>query len=89
MPAGPLCALTRFIILFSCPPAQQPSPGGGTPKMVTTPGRSLTTAVSKNCLKTGVHSMISDDPHLLVAVACNHPNCLVLPFRLELIRFAA
>jgi hypothetical protein len=26
---------------------------------------------------------------LLVAEACNHPNCLVLPFRLELIRFAA
>jgi hypothetical protein len=25
----------------------------------------------------------------LVAVACNHPNCLVLPFRLELIRLAA
>ncbi len=25
----------------------------------------------------------------LVATACNHPNCLVLPFRLELIRLAA
>jgi len=25
----------------------------------------------------------------LVAEACNHPNCLVLPFRLELIQFAA
>jgi hypothetical protein len=25
----------------------------------------------------------------LVALACNHPNCLVLPFRLELIRVAA
>ena len=25
----------------------------------------------------------------LVAEACNHPNCLVLPFRLELIRLAA
>jgi hypothetical protein len=25
----------------------------------------------------------------LVAGACNHPNCLVLPFRLELIRLAA
>jgi hypothetical protein len=25
----------------------------------------------------------------LVAAACNHPNCLVLPFRLELIRLAA
>jgi hypothetical protein len=25
----------------------------------------------------------------LVAEACNHPNCLVLPFRLELIRVAA
>ena len=26
---------------------------------------------------------------LLVVAACNHPNCLVLPFRLELIRPAA
>jgi hypothetical protein len=25
----------------------------------------------------------------LVATACNHPNCLVLPFSLELIRLAA
>jgi hypothetical protein len=25
----------------------------------------------------------------LVAEACNHPYCLVLPFRLELIRLAA
>ena len=25
----------------------------------------------------------------LVAAACNHPNCLVLPFTLELIRPAA
>ena len=25
----------------------------------------------------------------LVAEVCNHPNCLVLPFRLELIQFAA
>jgi hypothetical protein len=25
----------------------------------------------------------------LVAAACNHPNCLVLPFRFELIRLAA
>jgi hypothetical protein len=25
----------------------------------------------------------------LVAEACNHPNCLVLPFMLELIRLAA
>jgi hypothetical protein len=25
----------------------------------------------------------------LVAEACNHPNCLVLPFRMELIRLAA
>jgi hypothetical protein len=25
----------------------------------------------------------------LVPEACNHPNCLVLPFRLELIRVAA
>jgi hypothetical protein len=33
--------------------------------------------------------MISDNPNLFVAVACNHPNFLVLPFRLELIRFAA
>src|ERR1700731_4590355 len=27
--------------------------------------------------------------HEMVAGACNHPNCLVLPFRLELIRPAA
>jgi hypothetical protein len=26
---------------------------------------------------------------ILVAGACNHPNCLVLPFKLELIRLAA
>jgi hypothetical protein len=26
---------------------------------------------------------------ILVAEACNHPNCLSLPFRLELIRLAA
>jgi hypothetical protein len=26
---------------------------------------------------------------LAVAEACNHPNCLVLPFRMELIRLAA
>ena len=25
----------------------------------------------------------------LIAEACNHPNCLVLPFNLELIRLAA
>ncbi|MGB2620302.1 MAG: hypothetical protein WBC57_24190, partial [Candidatus Acidiferrales bacterium] len=25
----------------------------------------------------------------LVAEACNHPNCLVLPFRMELIRLVA
>jgi hypothetical protein len=25
----------------------------------------------------------------LVAEACNHPNCLVLPFSVELIRLAA
>jgi hypothetical protein len=25
----------------------------------------------------------------LVAAACNHPNCLGLPFKLELIRLAA
>jgi hypothetical protein len=25
----------------------------------------------------------------LVATACNHPNCLVLPFSVELIRLAA
>jgi hypothetical protein len=25
----------------------------------------------------------------LIAEACNHPNCLVVPFRLELIRLAA
>ena len=25
----------------------------------------------------------------LVAGACNHPNCLVLPFRMELIRLVA
>jgi hypothetical protein len=27
--------------------------------------------------------------HELVAGACNHPNCLVLPFSVELIRLAA
>jgi hypothetical protein len=26
---------------------------------------------------------------ILVAAACNHPNCLVLPFSVELIRLAA
>jgi len=27
--------------------------------------------------------------HEMVAGACNHPNCLVLPFSVELIRLAA
>jgi hypothetical protein len=27
--------------------------------------------------------------NFVVAGACNHPNCLVLPFSVELIRFAA
>lgn len=31
-----------------------------------------------------------EDQHWgVIAAACNHPNCLVLPFRLELIRLAA
>jgi hypothetical protein len=32
---------------------------------------------------------VIDREEILVAAACNHPNCLVLPFRLELIRVAA
>jgi len=35
------------------------------------------------------HSELSAAEQFLVAEACNHPNCLVLPFRLELIRLAA
>jgi hypothetical protein len=31
----------------------------------------------------------SERKSILVAQACNHPNCLVLPFSLELIRLAA
>ena len=32
---------------------------------------------------------VIDREETLVATACNHPNCLVLPFSLELIRLAA
>lgn len=35
-----------------------------------------------------VEEMIIEDEKV-VAGACNHPNCLVLPFSLELIRVAA
>jgi hypothetical protein len=31
----------------------------------------------------------SESEETLVAEACNHPNCLVLPFSVELIRLAA
>ena len=33
--------------------------------------------------------LLTCNPIALVAGACNHPNCLVLPFRLERIRRAA
>ncbi len=36
----------------------------------------------------GLAEMIESKATLL-AEACNHPNCLVMPFRLELIRLAA
>jgi hypothetical protein len=32
---------------------------------------------------------VIESEETLIAAACNHPNCLVLPFRLELIRLAA
>jgi hypothetical protein len=32
---------------------------------------------------------VTETKETLVAEACNHPNCLVLPFRMELIRLAA
>ncbi|MGA7921465.1 MAG: hypothetical protein WCA38_17535 [Candidatus Acidiferrales bacterium] len=32
---------------------------------------------------------VAETKESLVAVACNHPDCLVLPFGLELIRLAA
>jgi hypothetical protein len=32
---------------------------------------------------------VVESEETLVAEACNYPNCLVLPFRLELIRLAA
>jgi hypothetical protein len=32
---------------------------------------------------------VIDREEILVAAACNHPNWLILPFRLELIRTAA
>jgi hypothetical protein len=32
---------------------------------------------------------IAERKEILVAGACNHPNCLVLPFSVELIRPAA
>jgi len=32
---------------------------------------------------------IAEKNEILVAEACNHPNCLVLPFGVELIRPAA
>jgi hypothetical protein len=34
-------------------------------------------------------SEVAERRDLVVAEACNHPNCLVLPFRMELIRLAA
>jgi hypothetical protein len=36
----------------------------------------------------GVAEVIESEA-TLVAEACNHPNCLVLPFSVELIRLAA
>jgi hypothetical protein len=35
------------------------------------------------------HSDLIGTEQFLVAAACNHPNCLVLPFSVELIRLAA
>jgi len=32
---------------------------------------------------------VAEGREVLVAAACNHPNCLVLPFSVELIRLAA
>jgi hypothetical protein len=32
---------------------------------------------------------VIESEETLVAEACNHPNCLVLPFRLDLVRIAA
>jgi hypothetical protein len=32
---------------------------------------------------------VTDGKDFLVAGACNHPNLLVLPFKMELIRLAA
>jgi hypothetical protein len=32
---------------------------------------------------------VIESEETLVAEACKHPNCLVLPFRLELIRLSA
>jgi len=32
---------------------------------------------------------VAERKEILVAGVCNHPNCLVLPFKLELIRLAA
>jgi hypothetical protein len=32
---------------------------------------------------------VIDREEILVAAACNHPNCLVLPFRFPMVRTAA
>jgi len=43
---------------------------------------------SQNRMVAGFADLIETEEGL-VAEACNHPNCLVLPFRIELIRLVA
>ena len=41
------------------------------------------------CLNNSRPSIETDASRVLVVAACNHPNWLALPFRIELIRLAA
>jgi hypothetical protein len=53
-----------------------------------TAGRPLKRATLSIWMVAGFAEVIERED-FVVAGACNHPNCLVLPFRLELIRVAA
>jgi len=48
----------------------------------------ISTAALQSRMVAGFAEVIERE-ETLVAEACNHPNCLVLPFSLELIRLAA
>jgi hypothetical protein len=58
-------------------------------KLVVTPKRfDMPVLAIQNRMVAGLVEVVERE-ETLVAEACNHPNCLVLPFRLELIWVAA